>query len=80
MNGALNDPLGLAIARNGNILTTNGNDGNLVEITPGGHQVATKMIDNTGLGAGTLFGLGVAPHSKGIYFVNDGNNMLDLLH
>ena len=80
MNGALNDPLGLAIARNGDILTTNGNDGNLVEITPGGHQIATKMIDNTGTGAGTLFGLAVAPHGKGIYFVSDGNNMLDLFH
>ena len=79
-NGALNDPLGLAIAPNGNILVTNGNDGNLVEVTPGGKQVATKMIDNTGAGGGTLFGLAVAPHGKGIYFVNDGNNMLDLFH
>jgi hypothetical protein len=80
VNGALNDPLGLAIAPNGDILTTNGNDGNLVEITPGGNQIATKMIDNTGTGAGTLFGLAVAPHGRGIYFVNDGNNMLDLFH
>ena len=80
MNGAINDPLGLAIARNGNILVTNGNDGNLVEVTPGGNQIATKMIDNTGTGAGTLFGLALAPGGKGIYFVNDGNNMLDLFH
>ncbi len=80
MNGTLNDPLGLAIARNGDILVTNGNDGNLVEVTPGGNQIATKMIDNTGTGAGTLFGLALALRGKGIYFVNDGNNMLDLFH
>ncbi len=80
MNGAINDPLGLAVAPNGDILVTNGNDGNLVEVTPGGNQIATKMIDDTGAGAGTLFGLAVAPHGKGIYFVNDGNNMLDLFH
>jgi len=79
-NGALNDPLGLTIARNGDILVTNGNDGNLVEVTPGGNQIATQMIDNTGTGAGTLFGLAVAPHGRGIYFVNDGSNMLDLFH
>ncbi len=80
MNGAINDPLGLAVAPNGDILVTNGNDGNLVEVTPGGNQIATKMIDNTGAGAGTLFGLALAPRGKGIYFVNDGNNMLDLFH
>ncbi len=79
-NGALNDPLAMAIAPNGDVLVTNGNDGNLVEVTPGGNQIATKMIDNTGMGAGTLFGLAVAPHGKGIYFVNDGNNKLDLFH
>ena len=80
VNGSLNDPLGLAIAPNDNILVTNGNDGNLVEVKPGGKQVATKLIDNTGTGGGTLFGLAVAPHGKGIYFVNDGDNMLDLFH
>jgi len=50
-NGALNDPLGLAIAPNGNILTTNGGDGNIVETTPGGAQVAVKTLD-TVTGAG----------------------------
>ena len=80
INGTINDPLALAIAPNGDILITNGNDGNLVEVTPRGNQIATQMIDNTGAGAGTLFGLAVAPHGQGIYFVNDGSNMLDLLH
>jgi len=75
----INDPLGLAIAPNGNILITNGGDGNIVETTPGGTQVAFKTIDNTGIGGGTLFGLAVTPQGT-VYFVNDGNNMLDLLH
>ena len=83
--GALNDPLGLAIAPNGDILTTNGGDGNLVETTAGGSQVAVKMLDTTPAppgpnGNGTLFGLAVAPGGAGAYFVDDGNNTLNLLH
>jgi hypothetical protein len=78
-NGSLNDPLGLTIAPSGHILTVNGNDGNLVEVTPHGHQVETLPLDTTGNppGAGTLFGLAVAP--KGVYFVDDGSNTLNLL-
>ena len=30
-------------------------------------------------GAGTLFGLAVAPNGGGIYLVNDGNNTLNTL-
>lgn len=77
---ALNGPLGLAIAPNGDILVTNGNDGNMVEMTPGGLQVAVKLVDTTGAGAGTLFGLAVAPNAAGVDLVNDGNNTLDLFH
>jgi hypothetical protein len=79
-NGGLNGPLGVAIAPNGNILTVNAGDGNLVEITPEGTQFAPKPIDTSGAGAGTLFGLVLRPHNKGIYFVDDGDNTLDLLH
>jgi hypothetical protein len=83
VGGALNDPLGLAIAPNGDILTANGGDGNLVETTPAGHQVAVKMLDDTPAppgpnGNGTLFGLAVTP--AGVYFVDDGTNTLNLLH
>ncbi len=78
--GALNAPLGLALAPGGNILTVNGGDGNLVELTPGGAQVDVKQIDTTGAGAGTLFGLAVEPGPRGLYFVNDGDNTLRLLH
>jgi hypothetical protein len=77
---ALNGPLGLAVAPNDNILTVNANDGNMVETTPGGVQVAVRGVDKTGAGAGTLFGLAVAPEGEGVYFVNDGDNALYLLH
>jgi sugar lactone lactonase YvrE len=81
MNGALNSPLGLTIAPNGNVLTMNGGDGNLVETTPSGTQVTTRMLDSSGTppGAGALFGLAIAPHGRGLYFVDDADNTLDLL-
>jgi hypothetical protein len=81
-NGSLNDPLGLTIAPNGDVLTVNGNDGNIVETTPAGAQIATKLLDKTGTppGAGCLFGLAVAPGGMGVYFVDDCDNTLKLLH
>jgi hypothetical protein len=83
--GAINDPLGLAMASNGDILTTNGGDGNLVETTPGGQQAVVKMLDTSPAppgpnGNGTLFGLAVVPDGSGVYFVDDGTNTLNLLH
>jgi hypothetical protein len=79
--GTLNDPLGLIVVLGGNILTVNGNDGFITEITPQGRQIAHTLLDNTGSppGAGTLFGLAFNP-SKGLYFVDDGTNTLNLLH
>lgn len=80
-NGAINDPLGLTIAPNGDILTVNGNDGNIVETTPQGSQIGTFLLDNTGgTGAGCLFGLTVAPGGNGVYFVDDCQNALNILH
>ena len=81
----LNDPLGLTIAPNGDILTTNGNDGDIVEITPNSNQVAVhKLVDTTpgtsGPGAGCLFGLTVVSGFPGVFFVDDCTNTLDLLH
>ncbi len=78
--GFLNDPLGLTLAPNGDLIAANGNDGNLVEVTPGGKQVAEKLVDNTGgppPGAGTLFGLIALPGH--VYFVDDGSNTLNVL-
>ncbi|HXX56716.1 MAG TPA: hypothetical protein VEI96_01800 [Thermodesulfovibrionales bacterium] len=79
--GSLNDPLGLIVAPNGHILTVNGNDGFITEITPQGKQIATQLLDNTGAppGAGTLFGLALDP-ARGVFFVDDGSNTLNLLH
>jgi hypothetical protein len=83
VNGSLNGPLGLAIAPNDNILTTNGGDGFLVETSPHhGRQVARVLLDSSGSppGAGALFGLAIAPHRKGVYFVDDASNTLNILH
>jgi hypothetical protein len=81
--GKLNDPLGLTIAPNGDVVSANGGDGNIVETTPGGHLAAVKtLVPN---GGGDLFGLAVAPGNSGLYFVNDigsgpAANSLQLLH
>ena len=72
-NGALNGPLGLAIAPNGDILTVNSGDGNMVETTPGHVQAEVKTVDDQGdpAGAGNLFGLAVKPGADAVYFVDD---------
>jgi hypothetical protein len=79
--GALNDPLGLTIAPDGGVLTANGGDGNFVETSPSGHQVAVKQLIANG--GGDLFGLAISP-AHGVYFVDDagsgpGANSLRLL-
>jgi hypothetical protein len=75
----LKEPLGLVLAPNGDILTTNAGDGNIVETTPSGQQLVAQSADPK-VGAGSLFGLLVAPGGKGVYFVDDGENTLRLLH
>jgi hypothetical protein len=79
--GALNNPLGLAIAPNRDVLTVNGGDGRIVETTPAGAQVATRFLDLSGRpkGSGALFGLAVVPHGGGVYFVDDAVNTLRVL-
>ena len=79
-NGGLNQPLGLAIAPNGDFLSVNAGDGNLVETTPAGSQFPPLAIDTSGAGAGTLFGLAVNLSGTAVYFVDDGDNTLDILH
>ncbi|MGN6378308.1 MAG: hypothetical protein ACTHNU_05100 [Gaiellales bacterium] len=80
--GALNTPLGLTIAPNGDILTVNAGDGRLVETTPSGHQIAVRWLDRSGSppGAGALFGLAVRPDHRAVYYVDDAVNTLNLLH
>ncbi len=77
--GFLKQPLGMALTPGGNILTTNAGDGNLVETTPAGKQLLVRTAD-TKTGAGTLFGLVVVPGGAGVYYVDDGDNTLKLLH
>jgi hypothetical protein len=79
---ALAGPLGLAIAPNGDVLTVNGGNGKIVESTPNGRQVATRLLDNSGSppGSGALFGLAVARGGSGVYYVDDAVNTLRLLH
>jgi hypothetical protein len=69
---ALNDPLGLTIAPNGDIVTANGADGNIIETTPGGHRAALKTL--VADGGGDLFGLAVTPDGDGLYFVDDAGS------
>jgi predicted lipoprotein with Yx(FWY)xxD motif/sugar lactone lactonase YvrE len=76
--GHLEEPLGLVLAPNGDIVTTNAGDGNIVETTTGGKQLIAQPADPK-VGAGSLFGLAVAPGGGGVYFVDDGENTLRLL-
>jgi len=71
--------MGLALAPNRDILTTNAGDGNIVETSPAGDQLLIRTADKK-TGAGSLFGLVVAPTGSGIYYVDDGDNTLKLLH
>jgi hypothetical protein len=79
--GRLNTPLGLAIAPNGDVLTVNGADGQLVETTRAGNQIDHRLLNSTGKpkGNGALFGLAVTPGGTGLYFVDDDINALRLL-
>jgi hypothetical protein len=80
--GALRQPLGLAIAPNGDIITVNGGNGHMVELTATGVQLSARFVDvsHSKNGSGTLFGLAIAPNAAGVYYVDDGNNTLNLRH
>lgn len=69
-------PLGLTIAPNGNLISVNAGNAQMVESTVKGAQPEWPTVDSGG--AGVLFGLAVQPGGKGIYFVNDGNNTLEI--
>src|SRR5580704_4065198 len=77
-NDHLVGELGLAIAPNGDILTVNAGNGDIVETTPHGQQVVAENIDlsTPGGAGGDLFGLAVSLDGRAVYYVNDGNNML----
>jgi hypothetical protein len=76
---ALNQPLGLAVDQGtGRIFTMNAGDGNMVETSNRGMQISVTPVDVSGMGAGTLFGLALAP-AGGVYYVDDGNNTLNVV-
>jgi hypothetical protein len=79
--GALNTPLGLIVNGNGQVLTVNAGDGNLVVTEPGTGQVAIRTLDRSGTppGAGALFGLAEEPGTGDVFFVNDATNTLNRL-
>jgi hypothetical protein len=72
IGGALNAPLGMTLAPNGDLLVVNGNNGNAVEITPAGRQLTTKTLIKNG--AGDLFGIIQA--GDGLLVANDGTNAI----
>jgi hypothetical protein len=74
--GDINDPLGMTLAPNGNILTANGENAKLVETSPSGMEEASF---STEVGPGGLFGLALTQDQKGIVFVNDNENVLKSL-
>jgi hypothetical protein len=81
-DGLLHRPLAMTLTPNGNLLVTNGLDGNVVEINPeSGKQLGVRLIDGdeaqTPPGSGDLFGIAVSPDGKGFYYVEDDVNTLE---
>jgi hypothetical protein len=74
--GALDAPLGMTLAPNGDLVVVNGNNGNAVEITPAGRQLTTRTLVKNG--AGDLFGVITTQAGNGLFIVNDGTNAIDL--
>jgi hypothetical protein len=80
-DGLLHRPLALALAPNGHLLTTNGLNGQVVEIDPAtGKQLYARWIDTDKAqqppGNGDLFGIVMAPEGDSFYYVQDDVNTL----
>jgi hypothetical protein len=76
----LNGPLGLALAPNGNLVTANGGDNNLIELTRTGTIVTVRNLDTVDPPGGALFGLAATANPRAVYYVNDDTNTLNVLH
>ena len=79
--GLLQGPLGLTALR-GVLLAANGNNGNLVAISPAGGIALVKALDTTAAagmqpGAGSLFGLAPSWDGKWVFYVDDLKNNLN---
>jgi sugar lactone lactonase YvrE len=75
----LNAPLGLTLAPNGDLLTVNGGNNDLVELTRSGHVGAVRNLDTADPPGGALFGLATTEAPDALYYVNDDTNTLDVL-
>jgi hypothetical protein len=82
--GQLANPLGLALAPDGDLLAANATNGKIVEISQAGKQVGEYYADDDigqePPGNGDLFDVAVDQAGNGVLFVNDGTNTLELLH
>jgi hypothetical protein len=82
--GQLANPLGLVLAPGGDLLAANATNGKIVEVTPGGKQAGEYYADHDigqePPGNGDLFDVAVNQAGTGVLFVNDGTNVLELLH
>jgi hypothetical protein len=79
--GLITDPLSLIMAPNGHLLSTNGLNGQVVEIDPvAGKQIYAQWLDvdqaQTPPGNGDLFGIAIKPDGTGLYYVEDDTNFL----
>jgi len=75
------DPLSLIMAPNGHLLSTNGLNGQVVELDPAsGKQIFAQWLDvdqaQTPPGKGDLFGIALKPGGTGLYYVEDDTNFL----
>ena len=78
--GLLQGPLGLT-ALHGVLLVANGNNGNLIGVSPTGATALVKSLDTTAAagsmpGAGALFGLAPSWDGNWVFYVNDLQNNL----
>jgi hypothetical protein len=82
--GQLANPLGLVLAPGGDLLAANATNGKIVEVTPGGKQAGEYYADHDigqePPGNGDLFDVAINQAGNGVLFVNDGTNVLELLH
>jgi len=82
--GLIQGPLGLTALPSGVLLTANGNNGNLVAVTPKGATALVKALDTTAVtgsqpGAGALFGLAPTSDGQFAFYVDDISNTLNAL-
>jgi hypothetical protein len=80
-DGLMQRPLALISTPEGHLITSNGKNGEIVEVDPAsGKQLAAKWVDSNQAqsppGNGDLFGLALAPDGSGIYYVEDDTNVL----